>query len=308
MFRIILSRLTQGVLVLFVLLTLTFFLVRQLPGSPFQSERQLAPHIEAKLNETYGLDKPVHIQYVNYLKSVAKGDLMPSMKRETREVSEIIGQAFPVSATLGVCAMAIAVGIGIPAGVIAAVRRNSFADYAAMVGALVGICVPTFVIGPLLATYFGINLGWFRVAGWGQPGDLVLPALTLALPTAAYIARLTRSGMLEVMSQDFIRTARAKGLPESTIIVRHALRGGLVPVVAFLGPAFAAIISGSFVIESIFQIPGMGQHFVQAPGDRDYTLLQGIVLLFGVLIVAANILSDLATLWLNPRARTADNK
>lgn len=306
MLKVITSRLLQGFLVLFVLLTITFFIVRQLPGSPYQQDRKIPEHVERVLREKMGLDKPIHVQYVNYLSNVAKGDLLASMKRENRQVSEIIGQSFPVSFTLGVCAMAIAIGVGVPAGVIAAVKRNTWADYASMIGALVGICIPTFVIGPILAIFFGVHLGWFRVAGWGSPSDLVLPALTLALPTAAYIARLTRSGMLEILSQDFIRTARAKGIPERTIITRHALRGGLVPVAAYIGPAFAAIISGSFVIETIFQIPGMGQHFVNAPGDRDYTLLQGIVLLYGALIVIANLLSDLINLWLNPRARTAE--
>ena len=306
MVKIIISRLLQGLLVLFVLLTITFFIVRQLPGSPYQQDRNLPEHVEQVLIEKMGLDQPIHVQYGNYLINVVQGDLLASLKRENRQVSEIIGQSFPVSFALGVCAMTIAIGIGVPAGVIAAVKRNSWADYTSMIGALVGICVPTFVIGPLLAIFFGVKLGWFRVSGWGDPSDLVLPAITLSLGTAAYIARMTRSGMLEILSQDYIRTARAKGIPEKTIIMRHALRGGLVPVAAYIGPAFAAIISGSFVIETIFQIPGMGQHFVNAPGDRDYTLLQGIVLLYGALIVAANLLSDLLNLWLNPRARTTD--
>jgi len=297
------QRFAQGLLVLFVLMTITFFLVRQLPGHPFTAERALPEHVRAELNVRYGLDKPAFGQYTAYLAQLSRGELGPSFKRPTRRVSEIIGQSFPVSFAVGTSAMLLALLIGIPSGVISAVRRNTLADYAMMTLALIGICLPTFVIGPVLAGVFGLNFGWFPVSGWGGPENILLPALTLALPTGAYIARLTRGGMLEVLSQDFIRTARAKGLPERTILLRHVLRGGLIPAVAFIGPAYAGIISGSFVVETIFQLPGMGQHFVNAPGDRDYMLIQGIVLLFGMLIVLANIGADLLQRWLDPRTR-----
>jgi len=297
------QRFAQGLLVLFVLMTITFFLVRQLPGNPFTSERALPEHVQEELNARYGLDKSAVGQYGAYLAQLARGELGPSFKRPTRRVSEIISQSFPVSFAVGTSAMILALLIGIPSGVISAVRRNSLPDYAMMTLALIGICLPTFVIGPVLAGVFGLQFGWFPVSGWGGPENIILPALTLALPTGAYIARLTRGGMIEILSQDFIRTARAKGLPERTILLRHALRGGLVPAVAFIGPAYAGIISGSFVVETIFQLPGMGQHFVNAPGDRDYMLIQGIVLLFGLLIVTANIGADLLQRWLDPRSR-----
>jgi oligopeptide transport system permease protein len=305
MVRFILQRLLQGLAVLFVLLTLTFFLVRQLDGSPFTQERALPAHVLEELKAAYGLDRGPLAQYGAYLAQLARGELGPSFKRPTRRVAEIIAQSFPVSFTVGVAAMGLALAIGIPAGVLAAVRRNRPSDWVLMAVALLGICLPTFVIGPALVAWLSLKAGLLPVSGWGSPGQLVLPAITLALPTAAYLARLTRGGMLEVLSQDFIRTARAKGLPESTVVIRHALRGGLVPAVAFIGPAFAAILSGSFVIETIFQLPGMGQHFVNAPGDRDYMLLQGIVLFYGLMIVLANLASDLLQFWLDPRSRAS---
>lgn len=303
MLQIIISRLLQGVVVLFVLFSLTFFLVRQLPGNPFTGEKKLPPHIEAQLKAEHGLDKPLYQQYVITLGNALTGDFGPSLKRENRQVSEIVVQSFPVSLTLGVAAMFFAVLLGVPAGVVAAMKKNSGWDYASMLAALVGICIPTFVIGPLLAGSLGMWSGALRVSGWERASDVFLPALTLSAPIAAYIARLTRSGMLDVLTSDFVRTARAKGVSELRIIWKHSLRGGLVPVVAYLGPAFAMVISGSFVVETIFQIPGMGQHFVSAPGDRDYNLLQGLVLVFGFLIVIANLLVDLLQLWLVPQAR-----
>ncbi len=305
MLKLIFQRLLQGIAVLFILLTLTFFLVRQLPGNPFTDERALPPHVMEELSARYGIDRPIHVQYGIYLTQLARGEMGPSFKRPTRRVSEIIAQSFPVSFVVGTSAMVLALLIGIPAGVISAVRRNTAVDYSTMTLALLGICLPTFVIGPLLANSLGLWTGWFPVSGWGSPFHIVLPALTLALPTGAYIARLTRGGMLDILSQDFIRTARAKGLPERTILIRHALRGGLVPAIAYLGPAYAVIISGSFVVETIFQLPGMGQHFVNAPGDRDYMLIQGIVLFYGILIVAANLSADLLQMWLDPRSRAA---
>lgn len=306
MLRIILQRLGQGLVTLLVLISITFFLVRMMPGNPYTDERALPPHILEKQMAQGGLDKPAVVQFGYYLKNlVVHQDLGELFKKPGVQVSEVIRQAFPVSALLGVLSIGLALIVGLPAGVLAAVRKNTPVDYTCLAGAMVGICLPSFVIGPLLAVGAGLGLGIVNVAGWNSPTDWILPAITLGLINAAYIARLTRGGMLDVLNQDYIRTAKAKGVPEPRIIIRHALRGGLIPAVAFVGPAFAAMISGSFVIETIFQIPGMGQHFINATTDREYELLQGLVLFYGFLIVAANLLSDLAQIALNPRLRTS---
>ena len=306
MVRIILSRLLQGLLTLFVLVTITFFLVRMMPGSPYTDEKALPAHILEQLKAYVGLDKPLPVQYLTYLKNLLlEQDLGVLLKKEGVTVSEIIGQSFPVSALLGVLSIGIALIVGIPAGIIAAVKKNGPLDYACLAAAMTGICLPSFVIGPLLAVFAGLGLKSLNVAGWNSPADWIMPALTLGMVNAAYLARLTRGGMLDVLNQDYIRTAKAKGVPGWRIITRHALRGGLIPAVAYVGPAFAGMISGSFVIETIFQVPGMGQHFVNATTDREYFLIQGLVLFYGFLIVGANLLSDLAQIALNPRLRAA---
>ena len=306
MTRIILSRLFQGFVTLFILVTITFFLVRMMPGSPYTDELALPKHILEQLKSYVGLDQPLPVQYFNYLKNlIVEQDLGILLKREGVKVSEIINQSFPVSAFLGVLSIGIALLVGLPAGVIAAVKKNGPLDYACLAAAMTGICLPSFVIGPLLAVSAGLGLKWLNVAGWNSPTDWIMPALTLGMVNAAYIARLTRGGMLDVLNQDYIRTARAKGVPGFRIVTRHAMRGGLIPAVAFVGPAFAGMISGSFVIETIFQVPGMGQHFVNATTDREYFLIQGLVLFYGFLIVGANLLSDLAQIALNPRLRAA---
>ena len=306
MARIILSRLLQGLLTLFVLVTITFFLVRMMPGSPYTDEKALPAHILEQLKAYVGLDKPLPVQYATYLKNLLFAqDLGVLLKKEGVTVSEIIGQSFPVSALLGVLSIGIALIVGIPAGIIAAVKKNGPLDYACLAAAMTGICLPSFVIGPLLAVFAGLGLKSLNVAGWNSPSDWIMPALTLGMVNAAYLARLTRGGMLDVLNQDYIRTAKAKGVPGWRIVTRHALRGGLIPAVAYVGPAFAGMISGSFVIETIFQVPGMGQHFVNATTDREYFLIQGLVLFYGFLIVGANLLSDLAQIALNPRLRAA---
>jgi oligopeptide transport system permease protein len=306
MLRIILSRLLQGLLTLFVLVTLTFFLVRLMPGSPYTDEKALPAHILEQLKAYVGLDKPLPVQYATYLKNlVLERDLGVLLKKEGVTVAEIIGQSFPVSALLGLLSIGIALVVGIPAGIIAAVKKNGPLDYACLAAAMTGICLPSFVIGPLLAVFAGLGLKSLNVAGWNTPADWILPAFTLGMVNAAYLARLTRGGMLDVLNQDYIRTAKAKGVPGWRIVTRHALRGGLIPAVAYVGPAFAGMISGSFVIETIFQVPGMGQHFVNATTDREYFLIQGLVLFYGFLIVGANLLSDLAQIALNPRLRAA---
>jgi oligopeptide transport system permease protein len=302
--KLILSRFLQGLLTLFVLVTLTFFLVHAMPGSPYTEEKALPEHILVEKKKAMGLDKPLPVQYAIYISNlVFKQDLGPMIKKEGVQVSEIIAESFPVSLALGLASMGIALLVGIPAGVIAAVRKNTPVDFSCLAFAMVGICLPSFVIGPLLAVGAGFYFQSLNVAGWSSPTDWILPAVTLGMINAAYLARLSRGGMLDVLNQDYIRTAKAKGVPGSRIIISHALKGGLIPAVAFIGPAFAGMISGSFVIETIFQIPGMGQHFVNAATDREFFLIQGLVLFYGFLIVAANLLADLAQIAINPRMR-----
>ncbi len=306
MIRLIFSRIGQGIVTLFVLVTLTFFLVRAMPGSPYTEEKAIPAHVLEKMKAYTGLDQPLPVQYFRYIENLlVRQDLGDLIKRDGVKVSEIIRESFPVSLALGVFSIGIALIVGIPAGVIAAVRKNTAVDFSCLAAAMVGICLPSFVIGPLLAVGAGLSLDSLNVAGWSSPGDWILPAITLGLINAAYLARLARGGMLDVLNQDYIRTARAKGVSESRIVVCHALRGGLIPAVAFIGPAFAGMISGSFVIETIFQIPGMGQHFVNAATDREFFLIQGLVLFYGFLIVGANLLADLAQIALNPRLRKA---
>lgn len=306
MLRFIASRLIQGFFTLLLLFTVTFMLVRQMPGNPYVSEKKVPAHIVEMRKKESGLGAPSYVQYGLYLRNlVVKQDLGLLFKKDGVRVTEVIRESFPVSLALGVLSMGIAVAVGIPAGVIAAVRKNSPFDYGLMGSAMLGICLPSFVIGPVLAGIFGLKLGWLNVAGWNSWSDWVLPAVTLGLINAAYLARLTRGGMLEILSQDFIRTARAKGVPGARLILRHTLRGGLLPAITFLGPAFAGMISGSFVIETIFQVPGMGQNFVNAITDREYDLIQGLVLFYGILILTANLLVDILQIALNPRLRNA---
>jgi oligopeptide transport system permease protein len=304
MLKLISSRLLQSLLTLLVLLTLTFFLVRAMPGSPYTDVKAVPAHMLERMKAYTGMDKPLPVQYLRYMTNLlVNRDLGDMIRKPGTKVAEVIADSFPVSLALGLASIGIALTVGIPAGVIAAVRKNSPTDFTCLSFAMLGICLPSFVIGPLLAVGAGLRFQSLNVAGWNSPTDWILPAVTLGLINAAYLARLARGGMLEVLSQDYIRTARAKGVPGPRIIIRHALRGGLIPAVAFIGPAFAGMISGSFVIETIFQIPGMGQHFVNAATDREFFLIQGLVLFYGFLIVAANLMADLAQVALNPRLR-----
>lgn len=304
MFKIILSKFIQGLLTLFVLVTLTFFLVRAMPGSPYTGEKAIPKHILERMNAYTGLDKPVYVQYGRYLKNlIVHQDLGIMMKKDGVKVSEVISESFPVSLALGLASIGVAMLVGIPAGVIAAVRKNTAIDFSCLAFAMLGICLPSFVIGPLLAVLAGLQFDSINVAGWRSPTDWILPAAMLGMINAAYLARLSRGGMLDVLNQDYIRTAKAKGVPGYKIIIRHALRGGLIPAVAFVGPAFAGMISGSFVIETIFQVPGMGQNFVNAVTDREFFLILGLALFYGFLIFGANLLADLAQIALNPRLR-----
>ena len=299
----LLRRLAQAAVVLLVLVTVSFILIRTAPGGPFDRERAMDPAARAARERQYHLDRPLPVQYVLFLRDIATGELR-STKYEAETVHERIGRHLPVSMLLGAIALLVAVGVGIAAGVIAAIRHNRIADHAAMLAAMIGLAVPTFVVGPLLALVFGLWLGWLPVAGyagWAQPSYLVLPAFALALPYAARIARLTRAGMLEVVHQDYVRTARAKGLGEAAVVVRHVLRGGLLPVVSYLGPAATDILTGSLVIEAVFGIPGLGAEFVTSAFNRDYNVVMGTVIVYGVLLVVFNLLSDLAYGLLDPR-------
>ncbi|MBS0657403.1 MAG: ABC transporter permease subunit [Verrucomicrobia bacterium] len=304
MFKFVAQRLLQTLVVLFLVGTITFFMVVNAPGSPFDAERNMPPEIRANLMAYYGLDQPQHVQYWRFLtRLVLSGDFGPSYKYNNRTVTELIAESLPVSAELGLYAVLIAVGIGVSAGLIASLRPNSVTDYAPMSLAMMGISIPLFVSGPILLLVFGIWLQWFNVSGWNSPADKVLPAVTLGMYYAAYFARLTRGGMLEILSQDFVRTARAKGASELRVVFRHALRGGILPSVAYLGPALAGIISGSFVVETTFQVPGLGRYFVNAAFNRDYTMIMGTTILFATLISVFNLLVDLVLVWLNPRLK-----
>ena len=303
MLRFVFRRLLQVIPVLFVIVTATFFMVRFVPGGPFTAEKAVPPEVLRNLEAHYGLDQPLWHQYLTYLGHLARGDLGPSFKYANRTVNEIIADGFPVSLELGGWALLVAFTLGIPLGIAAAVKRNTAVDYVCSVVGLIGICLPTFVLGPLLALAFGIYLRWLNVSGWYGPADRILPALTLGFVYAAYLMRLTRGGMLEVLHQDFIRTARAKGASEARIVFHHALRGGLLPVVAFLGPAIAGILTGSFVIETIFQIPGLGRQVVTSAFSRDYTVILGTVILYAALIVGLNLVADVVQVWLNPRLK-----
>ena len=303
MLSLIARRLLQSIPTLWVVATATFLLLRLAPGGPFDDEKPIPPEIKAQIEAHYGLDLPLYQQYFQFFGNLLNGDLGPSYKYPGWDVQEIIIQAFPVSLELGCWALLISLALGIPIGTLAALKHNKPAETNLMAVAMIGICLPSFVIGPILLMTFSLQLGWFNPLGWSYAGDRVLPAITLGLLYAAYIARLARGGMLDVMRNDYIRTARAKGLKERTVVIRHALRTALYPVVAYMGPAAAGLISGSFVVETIFFIPGMGPFFVNAALNRDYTMVMGTVLFYATLIILFNLLVDIVQMWMNPRTR-----
>jgi oligopeptide transport system permease protein len=285
-----LQRLLGLIPTMLMLITVAFFLIRVAPGGPFDSEKLLPPEIEANLNAKYHLDEPLVQQYFRYLGQVVVLDFGPSFQYKDWTVNELIAQGFPVSATVGLAAMILAFVVGTLLGIAAALRQNSGIDYSLMGFAMLGISVPNFVIAPILILLLAVYAGWLPAGGWDWS-------------VIAYIARLTRGSMIEVLHSNFIRTARAKGLPESVVIRRHALRPALLPVISFLGPATAAMISGSVVIERIFSIPGLGSYFVQGALNRDYTLVMGVVIFYGMLIIILNFIVDLVYAWLNPKIR-----
>jgi oligopeptide transport system permease protein len=298
-------RLASALPTLLVIVTAAFFLMRLAPGGPFDDEQALPPEIAANLEAAYGLDQPVLVQYRNYLAGLLRGDLGPSFRYKDFRVSELIAQGLPVTLALGAAALALAVVAGVPLGMLAGRRRNRAADHAVMTAALAGIAIPNFVVAPVLALVFGVQLGWLPVSGWesGSLRHAVLPVVTLALPFVAYVARLTRGSLLEVLQSPHIRTARAKGLAERRILWHHAFKPTILPVVSFLGPAAAALLTGSLVVEQVFGLPGVGRYFVQGAVNRDYTLVMGMVVFYAVLILLANLVVDLVYGWLDPRIR-----
>lgn len=305
MLRYFLTRLAGAIPTLFLIISISFFLVHAAPGGPFDQEQSLPPEIMGNLQRAYGLDQPILSQYVRYLKSLAHGDFGPSFKYKDFTVTELIGQGFPVTLELGVIAMSLALLLGVPLGTFAALHHNSAADYATMSLAVVGIAIPAFVVLPFLGLLFGVYLHWLPVAGW-EPGSirhLVLPVIALALPPLAYIARLTRGSMLEVLRSNYVRTAFAKGLSLRTVILRHALRPALAPVASYLVPAVASIMTGSLVVESIAGLPGIGRYLVQGAINRDYTLVLGMVIIYSTLLIGIGLIVDMLYAWLDPRVR-----
>jgi len=300
-----LKRLLSALPTLFIMIAVAFFMIRVAPGGPFDTEKNLPPEIEANLLKAYNLDKPVHEQFWDYLTNLSKGDFGPSFQYKDYTVTELIQTGFPVSIKLGLSAMLLALFFGVLAGTIAAVKQNSTTDHATMFLAMTGISIPNFVMAPILILVFAVLLKWLPAGGWngGALKNMVLPVIALALPQIAYISRLTRGSMVEVLRSNFIRTARAKGLSESAVIFKHALKPALLPVVSYLGPATAAILTGSVVIEQIFGVPGLGRYFVQGALNRDYTLVVGVIVFYGALIIVFNFLVDLIYGLLDPKVR-----
>jgi len=302
---LVLRRVLFLVPALVLLIYATTLLMYRAPGNPFANERATTPQVEAALRAQYGVPKSASAFFVIYMRRLlVEGTLGPSIKVQGRTVEELIGPAFPVSVALGSLSLLLSVAIGLGLGIVAGLRRNSAVDHLSMLLALVGISLPNFVLGSAAMIVFSLWFRWLPVAGWGSLRHVLMPAFALALPNAAIIARLARSGMIEVLQQDYIRTARAKGLPESWVVVRHALRGTLMPVVSFLGPAAAATMTGSFVVEVLFAVPGMGQWFVKGAINRDYSVVLGTAIVYFGLVILFNLLVDLAYAWLDPRLRT----
>ncbi len=300
-----LRRLLGSLPTLLAIVTLAFFMMRLAPGGPFTLDRSLPPAIEKNLLAAYRLDQPLWRQYLDYLAGLLRGDLGPSFKYQDFTVAELIAAGFPASFKVGGLAVLVAVFVGVGLGTLAALRRNGRLDHAVMALAMVGIAVPNFVMAPILTLLFGVHLAWLPVGGWGEGGlrNLVLPVTALALPQIAYIARLTRGAMIEELHRNHVRTARAKGLGERIVVLRHTLRGALLPVVSYLGPATAGLVTGSVVIETIFAIPGIGRYFVQGALNRDYTLVMGVVIFYAVLIILLNLVVDLIYGLLDPKVK-----
>lgn len=300
-----LRRIAGVVPTLLVIVTLSFFIVRLAPGGPFDQEQTLSPQVRANLERLYGLDRPLLVQYGHYLRALSHGDFGPSLSQRDFTVSELIGQGLPVSLTVGLLAIAVALLVGIPAGMAAALWHEGSADLGISTVAALGLALPSFVIGPSLALIFALHLHWLPVAGWeaGAARYLVLPVLTLALPLAAHLVRLTRASLLEVLRAPYVRSARARGLGTARVLWRHALPPALLPVVSYLGPAAALVVTGSLVVETVFGLPGTGRLFVQSAIDRDYPLIMGMTVVYGVVTLLFNLIADLTYGWLDPGVR-----
>jgi oligopeptide transport system permease protein len=305
MLRYAVRRVAAVIPTLLVIITASFFIVRLAPGGPFDQEQTLSPQVRANLNAAYGLDRPIAVQYGRYLRALAHGDFGPSLRQRDFSVTELIAQGLPVSSALGVTAIVLAILIGVPLGIAAAVWKQTAVDVGITSLVVLGIALPGFVTGPLLALIFGVYLHWLPVAGWedGAVRYFVLPVVTLALPVVAYVARLTRSSLLDVFRANFIRTARARGVGHWRILWGHALRPALLPVVSYIGPATAFVVTGSLVVETVFGLPGTGRYLVQGAINRDYTLVMGMVIVYGTLVLLLNLIADLVYGWLDPRVR-----
>jgi oligopeptide transport system permease protein len=305
MLRFAVKRVFGAIPTLFLIIAITFFMMRLAPGGPFDKERKVTAEVEANLRRAYHLDEPLWMQFGRYLGNFVQGDFGPSFQYKDFNVSELIWEGFQVSWKLGLAAMVLAFSIGVTIGSLAALRQNSAVDYATMGVAMTGIAIPNFVMAPVLTLVFGLYLSWLPVGGWGD-GDLqhaILPIAALALPQVAVIARITRGSMIEVLRSNFVRTARAKGLPERVTLARHAVKAAMLPVVSYLGPWTANVITGSVIIEQIFGIPGIGRYFVTGALNRDYTLVLGVVIFYGIIIILLNLLVDLIYGWLDPKVR-----
>ncbi len=303
MLRFVLSRLLSTIPTLFLVIVVAFAMVRAAPGGPFDSERALPPDIEARIAAAYGLDAPLHEQFVRYVGGLLQGDLGPSFRYQGTTVAELIAGALPVSLMVGGLALIIGVVLGVAVGTTAALNQNRWSDHLLMTVSMAGISIPNFVIAPLLVLLFAIKLQWLPASGLRSAGSLVLPVFALSLPMVAYIARLMRASMLEVLKSQFIRTARAQGLHPNTLVFRYALKPSLIPVVSFLGPAIAGVLTGSVVIEQVFNLPGLGRLFIQGALNRDYTLVMGLVILYSTVVIVMNLVVDLVYGILDPRVR-----
>ncbi len=301
MLKYSIKRLLGSIPVLLIVITLSFLIMRATPGGPFDKEKKVTPEVMAALNAQYKLDQPLYVQYWDTLTNILQGDLGPSFRYPGRTVNEMIFEGLPATVELGCYALIIALLLGITSGIIAALKKNTWLDYLPMTLSMAGICVPSFLLGPVLVLIFSIHFNWLPVSGWDSFAHKILPSITLGAAYAAFVSRLSRGGMLEILSQDFIRTARAKGASESQVIIKHALKGGMFPVISFLGPAIAGLLSGSFVTESIFQIPGLGRYYVQAAFNRDYTMIMGTTVFLAALIIFFNLVSDVMLIWVNPK-------
>ncbi len=301
MLRFIVRRILLGIPVLVTVATLTFLIMHWVPGGPFDTEKILPPEIIANIEAKYHLDKPVHLQYLLYMKQLVQGDLGPSYKYLGRDVSDIIRDTFPVSFVLGLCAVVVVLGLGVPAGMMSAYWKNSLLDRSVLLAAAMGISVPSFVLGAISVWIFSHHWHWLPPALWEGPRHMILPAFALGAGFSGYVARLTRTTVLDVLSSDYIRTARAKGLTEPVIMFKHVLINSIYPIVSVMGPLTAGLVTGSFVIEFIFSIPGMGRFFITAVTNRDYPLIMGVTLVYALLIVIANTVVDMIYGWLDPR-------